>query len=148
MPAHTQPPLGEECINCSRGIPSCHPAVLQGWCFVLLFVQEADGLDHIVEMYGRFCPQEGYVIAHGSVIKVLMEDDHIDWVLCVIHLSGVHVSYTDNSNDLLPREERQQRTFEKARLLGSFTLPSFLIFHVFLFSTWHAHPTQSLGILS
>lgn len=69
-----------------------------------LAAQEADGLDQVVELHRRVCLQEGYVIAHCFIIKVLMDDDGTDWILLVSNHFGIHISYSNYNNSILPRK--------------------------------------------
>lgn len=73
-----------------------------------LSTEEADGLDQVAKMHRCVCLQEGYVVAHGVVIKVLMDDDGIDWILCVSNLAGIHVTYTHYNDNVLPGERERE----------------------------------------
>lgn len=71
---------------------------------MLLSAKEADGPDQVAELHRCVCLQEGYVIGHGFIVKVFMDDDGIDWVLLVSDHSGIHLSYTNYGDSVLPAE--------------------------------------------
>lgn len=73
-----------------------------------LSAEEADGLDQAAELYCRVCLQEGYVIRHGFIIKILMDDDGVDWILFMRNHFGIHLSYTNYNDDVLPRERARE----------------------------------------
>lgn len=93
-----------------------------------LSAEEADGPDQAVELHHRVCLQEGYIIAHCFIIKFLMEDDGFDWIVFVSNHFGIHLSYANYSDNILPGE-REQGNLEKPRHQDSFTLPGFHIYY-------------------
>lgn len=103
-----------------------------------LSAEEADGLDQVVELHRRVCLQEGYVIDHGFIIKILMDDDVIGWILFMSNHFGIHLSYTNYNNDVLPRERESKGNLRSQGTMEDSHFPVF-IFNFCLF-VWNTHP--------
>lgn len=106
-----------------------------------LSAEEANGLDQAVELYRRVCLQQGYVVFHRYIIKVLMDDDGVDWILFVSNQFCIHLSYAHYSDSILPGESkgilRSQGTKEASHF------PVFI--SVIFFSLKHSSNSSSLS---
>lgn len=79
-----------------------------------LSAKEADGSDQVAEPHRCVCLQESYIIVHGLIIKILMDDDGVDWILFMSNHFGIHLSYANHNNGILPREKARDSLEAKA----------------------------------
>lgn len=101
-----------------------------------LSAKKADGSDQVAEPHRCVCLQEGYVIVHGLIIKILMDDDGVDRILFMSNHFGIHLSYTNYDNDVLPREKARESLEAKA----PWKLHTFLFIFTLLGMGWNTHP--------